>query len=523
MSNGLVAAIVVVATSTQAFGQCEGTRTEPGLDRFYSQTWGTQFNGQRFQPAANTSINAANASKLELKWVYGLSTNSPRSYPLVTEDTIFIGDEGRGLVALDKENGCVRWENTEIQDISTAIVSEVVDGRTLLFFSGRGSGAFAVDAINGELVWQRFIDDDNPVPMFSGSPIVYKDKVFVPISSLEVVLTLLPFYGCCTTSGGMAALDSSTGELLWYRPTIEEEAEVSGGHWFFVDEFGPSGAPVWGAPMLDTKRRLLFYGSGQNYSRPASLTSDAIFAVHIDSGDIAWVKQFTAGDAYNLACGAGLPNCPEPVGPDVDFGAPPMLVNLATGEDLVIAGQKSGDVYGINPDSGETVWATRFGRGGPLGGVHWGMAANPEMELVFVPISDIPAGSNERPPQPGLYALNFNDGRLVWSVEREAKCEARSCWPGISAAIAAGPDIVVTGSLDGMLEIYRASDGELLWSYDTATEFSAVNELATKGGAFDAHGPMLADDLLIVSSGYGSFGQEGGNALLVFSPRRESP
>lgn len=524
LSNKLVATFVsflLSAASAQAQGPCEATRSAPGLERFYSQTWGTQYNGQRFQSAVNTSINSANASKLELLWVYGFSTNSPRSYPLVTEDTIFIGDGGRGLVALDRENGCVRWENTEIQDISTAIVSEVVDGRTLLIFSGRNSGVFAVDANSGELVWQRFVDDDHPIPMFSGSPLVYEDKVFVPISSLEIGLTLNPFYGCCTTSGGMAALDSATGDTLWYRPTIEEEAKVTGRHFFFVEEYGPSGAPVWGAPMLDTKRRLLFYGSGQNYSRPASLTSDAIFAVHIDTGEIAWVEQFTAGDAFNLACGLGLPNCPEPMGPDVDFGAPPLLVELATGEDLVIAGQKSGDVYGIDPDSGETVWSTRFGRGGPLGGVHWGIAANPEMDLVFVPISDIPTLPKERPPQPGLFALDFNDGRIVWSVERKAKCEARSCWPGLSAAITAGPDIVVTGSLDGMLEIYRASDGELLWSYDTVTEFSAVNELATKGGAFDAHGPMLADNLLIVSSGYGSFGQEGGNALLVFTVAEE--
>jgi hypothetical protein len=43
-----------------------------------------------------------------------------------------------------------------------------------------------------------------------------------------------------------------------------------------------------------------------------------------------------------------------------------------------------------------------------------------------------------------------------------------------------------------------------------------VNGVAAKGGAFDAHGPMLAGDQLIVSSGYGTFGQRGGNAFLVF-------
>ena len=43
-----------------------------------------------------------------------------------------------------------------------------------------------------------------------------------------------------------------------------------------------------------------------------------------------------------------------------------------------------------------------------------------------------------------------------------------------------------------------------------------------EGGAFDAHGPMLADDLLIVASGYGNFGQLGGNALLVFQIKSDA-
>jgi hypothetical protein len=36
------------------------------------------------------------------------------------------------------------------------------------------------------------------------------------------------------------------------------------------------------------------------------------------------------------------------------------------------------------------------------------------------------------------------------------------------------------------------------------------------GGAFDAHGPLLAGDQMMVSSGYDEFGEKGGNAFLVF-------
>jgi polyvinyl alcohol dehydrogenase (cytochrome) len=514
---GCVVLTGLVGGPERAYGACDGP---PGLQKFYSQTWGIDYGGQRYQSASNTTIGAHNAAGLELKWVYGLADDTPRGYPLVTEDTIFVADTERGVVALDRATGCVRWENLDAADVASAIVHEEVEGRRLLFLTGRLSGVYAIDAETGETVWHSEVEA-HPVPMYSGSPIAYRDKVFVPISSLEIGLTINPFYGCCTTSGGMAALDSATGEQLWYRPTVEDAGQVTGRRWLFIEERGPSGAPVWGAPMLDVERGLVFYGSGQNYSRPASLTSDAIFAVDAASGEPRWVQQFTADDAYNIACetSSSHPNCPEPMGPDVDFGAPPILVTRGDGEDLLLAGQKSGDVYAIKPDDGETVWSTRFGRGGPLGGVHWGMAVDPNLELLYVPISDRPAHPKERPPAPGLYALDINDGSLKWSVARESDCE--SCWPGLSAAITAGPGIVVAGGLDGRLDIYAGATGKVLWSFDSVTDFDSVNGVPTRGGGFDAHGAMLADNLLIVASGYGSFSQLGGNALLVFAVEDE--
>ena len=66
--------------------------------------------------------------------------------------------------------------------------------------------------------------------------------IYVPISSQEIGLSINPFYGCCTTSGGMAAFDIETGEQLWYLPTIEEPAQVTGTHYLFVEKWGPSGA-----------------------------------------------------------------------------------------------------------------------------------------------------------------------------------------------------------------------------------------------------------------------------------------
>lgn len=515
----LIALATLLCSHTHAAIDCAGTDKTPGLERSYSTGWGIDHHNTRYQPTS--SLGSANASNLKLKWTYGLASNTPRAWPLVTEDTIFVGDGGRGLVALDRETGCERWVHEHEGNIASAILSGRIGDRDILLFNDRITGLYAVDAKNGELIWHATVDDE-PVPWYSGTPLVTEHVVYLPVASLEVGLAVNPLYGCCTTSGGLAAFDISTGKKLWYLPTIEEQAQVTGSHWGFVQEYGPSGAAVWGAPVFDPKRNWLWFGTGQNFTHPTTATSDSVFAVDAATGKVIWVRQFTANDAYTAACNIKAlnhPNCAEPTGPDVDFGAPIMFVTTKSGRELLIGGQKSADVHAIDPDTGTPVWTRKLGRGGIIGGVHWGMAANQDLGLVFVPVSDKEVKGFPAPgtPAPGLYALDIETGQQRWSYSRESRCAEEECVYGLSSAIIAANDIVVTGSIDGYLEINHAADGKLLWSFDAWRGFAAVNNIETSGGAFDAHGPLLADDLLIVTSGYGYVGrQRGGNALLVF-------
>src|SRR5450432_1444362 len=95
----VVGALVALALSSAAAraADCPG---RPGLTTFASDGWGIDARNTRFQP--NTTITAANVGRLKLKWVYGFAGDQPRSYPLVSNDTIFIGDGGHGLVALNR-------------------------------------------------------------------------------------------------------------------------------------------------------------------------------------------------------------------------------------------------------------------------------------------------------------------------------------------------------------------------------------------------------------------------------------
>ena len=50
------------------------------------------------------------------------------------------------------------------------------------------------------------------------------------------------------------------------------------------------------------------------------------------------------------ACGSKGANCPDDAGPDHDYGSSVMLLKTTSGKDILVAGQKSGVVYGLDPD-----------------------------------------------------------------------------------------------------------------------------------------------------------------------------
>ena len=276
-----------------------------------------------------------------------------------------------------------------------------------------------------------------------------------------------------------------------------------------VQMWGPSGAPVWTTPAIDAKRGVLYLGTGENTSSPATELSDAIVALSLATGEIKWHFQATANDAFNMACGgrrSGSASCPKENGPDFDFGASIIIARNAKGKDVLLAGQKSG-------------------------GVHWGIAA--DASQVYVPVADPPFVQGDR--KPGVWALAIDDGTDVWGYAAERGCvpafqrNAPSPWPEcsfgytFSAAVSLADDVVLAGALDGRAFAFDRNDGTVLWEYATNRAFETVNGIDAHGGAIDSPGIVAADNLVIVPTGYGMFGQMPGNVLPVFeiSPKSD--
>ncbi|HBC56880.1 MAG TPA: dehydrogenase [Gammaproteobacteria bacterium] len=538
MLNRIILAVFSVTFSFSVSAKLCSEQTNQNYNdtaKILASGWGFTPTNTRYLDSDTVAIDKDSVSKLTLKWAFRFPrANKARSQPAITEDTIFVGSQKGKLYALDRETGCIRWQYKTSDgfgispEIRTAISIGYAGagGERLLFFGDFFGNAHAVRAATGERVWKTSLDD-HIAATITGSPTLHNGILYVPVSSFEVALPAIPFYSCCKFRGSVAALDAKSGEIIWQQ-YVSEAPTKQGRNKLFVSQYGPSGAPIWNSPTIDEKRGLLYVGTGENYSHPATNTSDAILAMDLKNGEMKWVFQATSNDAWNFGCALpGAINCPENPGLDLDFGASPLLATLANGKDMIFAGQKNGVVYALDPDNGgQLIWQKRVGRGGALGGIHWGLTF--DGERLYVPVSDylqeIP-GLNAPLPEdpsmskvPGLYALSPTDGSVLWETPSLPICENREeCDPGLSAAPSAIPGVIFSGALDGHLRAYDAVNGKVLWQVDTTAEVPTTDGKIGKGGSLDADGPVIVGNQLYVNSGYKIFGEKAGNVFLVYS------
>ena len=346
-----------------------------------SANWGLSQGNKRYVDPGIAGINKDNVSSLKVKWAFAYpKVADTRTHPALTADTIFTGSKSGNLFALDKKSGCIKWRYKASGSVRSGVVIGERKGAATLFFGDSLGTAYAVDASSGELQWKQSLALF-PTSIITGTPAYHEGVLYVPISSYEVAAAGMPQYPCCKSHGAVVALDVAKGERKWEWHATRS-AEPHGKTESGTERFGPSGASVWSSPTVDAKRGLLYFGTGENTSRPGTDTSDAIIAVEMASGKQVWSYQATKDDVWNAACLRGGPNCPTNPGSDLDFGASVILTERSDGKDILLAGQKSGAVYAFDPDgykdgAGKLLWKNSDTENtvySPNPGVHWGMA-----------------------------------------------------------------------------------------------------------------------------------------------------
>ena len=443
--------------------------------------------------------------QLKLKWAFGFpGAKAVSGQPSVAAGRVFVSADNGYVYSLDAATGCVYWSfHAEAVVRSSATVERITPTHVAALFGDAKANVYAIDASTGEMIWKVHVED-HPTARITGAPKFFEGRLYVPVASGEEGAGGGANYACCTFRGSVVALNAADGKQVWKTYMIAEEPKPVKKNANGVQRWAPAGAGVWNSPTIDAKRRALYVGTGDAYTEPAAKTTDSIVALDLASGKMLWSVQDSENDVWLAACtpNSHPENCPDAMGPDHDFGSPPILKN-----DILIAGQKSGMVWAHDPDNkGAVLWKTplvdntkEFG-----GKIVWGGAADDQNAYFGL-------GPG------GIAAVRLSDGGKKW-FKALPPASAAATHPGQDGPLTATPGVVFSGGWDGVLRALSAQDGSVIWEYNTLRDFETVNGVSAKGGSMGAAGPVVAGGTLFVPSGYvGVRNGLPGNVLLAFS------
>ncbi|HEX7478950.1 MAG TPA: PQQ-binding-like beta-propeller repeat protein [Polyangiales bacterium] len=475
--------------------------------------------------AQETHINAGNAAKLGVKWMFQTG-GDVWATPSVDEDSVYFPDAAGNLYSLNRRTGAQRWSTQISQythvpgDISRT--TPLIVGNKLIVGDqgGRkfaGATLMAVNKQTGALLWSTKLESQSTA-VITQSAIAQGNTIYVGVSSQEELFAaVVPGYKCCSFRGSMLALDANTGAILWKTYMISDAAALA----------GYSGAAVWGStPVIDPKRGSVYIATGNNYTVPSAVLScqtlttpeavkacvdaapgssdnhfDAIVSLDLRSGAIKWAHSMIPYDAWNVACVFSVQgnegNCAQPAGPDYDFGQGPTLFSVKIkGKDgrreLLGAGQKSGIYWAVDPEDGSVVWNTQVGPGGSLGGLEWGSAM--DGTRIYTAVGNnygipwtLPSGAVVNA---GFWsALDPATGAILWQTPGTPAVSTSNMGP---VTVANG--VVFAGTVDAAGTMYAldAASGATLWTF-------------ASGGSVNS-GAAVVDGVVYWGSGYGVSG-----------------
>jgi polyvinyl alcohol dehydrogenase (cytochrome) len=482
--------------------------------------WGRGVDNTRYQP--EPAIRATDVSKLALKWAFGYAGSSASGQPTIVDGRVFVASATGRVYALDSRTGCIYWTYDAQAGVRTAIsIAELAApkklprpkksrrGRTdahldvqkapsAAFFGDDKGAVYGLDAEKGTLLWKTQLDP-HPTARIQASPTLYQDRLYVAVGSSESDAAKDPNYSCCTFRGSIAALDIASGRIVWKTYTVNDEARPYRTSAAGIQLFGPAGVPIMAAPTIDASRSLVYVATGGSYNPAGQLLADAVIALDMTDGKLRWTKQ-PMGQGGNPA----------------EFDSSPILRTLASGKQVILAGQSSGVVYGLDPDRvGEILWQTKAPDGTSSGGVQEGAAA--DHHSLYVALSGLAAEPVD--PSGSLTAIDIKTGAKRWqTIAPKPACSWSSeheCPHAQAQAVTVIPGVAFAGSMDGHLRAYSTIDGKILWDFDTAKDFVTVNRVKASGGSLAGGGATIVNGVVYVNSGGGQ--GRPGNVLLAFS------
>ena len=501
--------------------------------------WSSAGNGPaNTRASTDRTITPANVGTLSPLWTLATTDDVPDT-PTVDGGYGYLVDNSGVIYKLDAKTGAVAWQE-KLSSISgnqksTARSSPAIGPDTIVIGDQASATVYAISKADGSLVWKTKLDAARGA-IITTSPAIAENRVVVGVASIQEELAAVVHGFVPDFRGSVAALDLATGKTVWQSYTVPQ---------------GFTGGAVWGSnPAIDLARHAVYVGTGDNYSVPAAVAAcqvrarrgaaqdrclpdddhiDSMLSLDLRTGAVNWARRMTTLDTWTVSC---LPSshppatpCPQPEGPDYDFGSAPNLfstIGSGTARDLVGDGQKSGIYWALDRDTGATVWATQVNPGGTRGGIQWGSAVGGGRVYVAASNSNYVysglLGSSKLTDGGFWSALDVNTGKIVWQTATTAlqpppaAKNSRTIKPPAGAPARAEASVTYANGImfgadaAGTFVGLDAGNGAKLWSF------------AAGGAAVD--GPSVVDGVLYWGDGYGDIGRSKHIAYAFGLPKK---
>ena len=357
--------------------------------------FGFDLQNHRHLTAQEAGITHGDFRHMQLAWALAFPrATTMRAQSAIVGTTLFLPvADAAQLYAIDiAQQPCLKWIYKSDVPLRTGVGYGELPGshRKVLVFADVGTRIHMVDAATGAPLWKHAVHLTS-LSNTTGTPVLLGGRVYVPLSASEINVGADKNHLCCTTHGAVIALDARTGREIWTAHTMPDAKPIR--------DRG-DGQMMWGHRARRSGRcRPSMRSAACCTSEPARRLPrrprrppTRCWPSTLTTGAIRWRFQSTADDIFLTGCMVrhdGL-NCPhEGRLLDHDFGASMVLARSPDGHDVVLAGQKSGMLYALDPDAqGKVLWKHSFGAGSVIGGIHWGLAF--DGARVFAPMNTFP-------------------------------------------------------------------------------------------------------------------------------------
>ena len=202
-------------------------------------------NYQAWNHSPLKAISRDNVGKLRLAWVWNMSEggkNQPA--PIVHDGILYLHNSDNTVQALDAATGNLIWENHLGPDGANESVRGIAIYGDKVFMPTSDARLVAMNARNGETVWDTAIGDRSEGGFTTvGAPVIANGRVVQGLAACTIYRSEKCF---------VSAYDPDTGKQLWRFNTIARSGEPGGDSWGKLpDTFRAGGKP--GSPAASIR------------------------------------------------------------------------------------------------------------------------------------------------------------------------------------------------------------------------------------------------------------------------------